>query len=756
MMSSKFGIKFMSTVSVLAVLAVLAWSPVAYAQEEAEASRVDNTAPQRAEVLFEEIIVTATRRKERIHDVPGTVNAVSADLLNDMKAKNLVDFAAFTPGVSFQASSPGSNKIVIRGVTTGGTQLNSAIGLYLDDVPIGSSTPFGAGAMAINVGLFDLQRVEVLSGPQGTLFGANALGGTMRYITETPSLEGFSGQIAADGSATANSDVGGEARLALNTPLGDKVALRVVGTVQNDPGFVDDPSHDRENLGDVRMLHGRAALLFEATSDISIQLNGFAERIRSNGYAVSMRDLTTHQPTEGAYDQSFASLQPSETELYLGSGVIHWALDWADLTSITAYQKNRLQGTTDLGEAYSAILGPLFGPAGVNPYVLLTDATTKRFTQEVRLASVSGGAFDWVAGAFYSNEKTFQIADIRNNADANGLLFGLPIGRFDLPSTAKDFALFGNATVHVSQALDMTVGARQTWSDQVFSSSGIGAVVNPFAPTTVITARGTSKESVQTYLFNLRYRPTTETMVYARVASGYRPGGPNLQTGGSGSGNETFSSDKLWNYEIGLKQTLTERGFVNISAYHIDWTNIQQVRNIGGVNQLVNGGDARVNGAEVSLSYRIIPRLNVLATGAYTDAKLTTVAPVLDVHYTGARLPLSPKFSFALAASYNFDVSDSIDGTLNLSLRHNGKRNAGYVGSTAAILYELDSYTIVDAILSMRTDDGWEISPYIKNVFNVRGEVSAVTVTNQFVPTAGVPVTLSRPRTVGLAISKQF
>ncbi|PHR56116.1 MAG: hypothetical protein COA43_14400 [Robiginitomaculum sp.] len=747
-MSNYIGKKFMSSVS---AIAVVAWGPLAFAQD----SSAENTPQQNADVGYDEIIVTATRREERIHDVPGTVSAITGDLLSDLKAKSLVDFAAFTPGISFQASSPTTNKVVIRGITTGGNQLNSAIGLYLDDVPIGSSTPFGAGALAINVGLFDLQRVEALSGPQGTLFGANALGGTLRYITETPNLDGFSGQVEVEGNYTDNGETGGALRASMNIPLSEKLALRVVGMAQNDPGFIDDPSHNRENLGDSRMLLGRAALLYEATPDFSIELKGFAERLKSNGYAVSMRDPVTHQPIEGDYDQSFASLQPSEAELYLGSAVINWDLHRADLTSITAYQRNRLQGTTDFGVVYSAILGAALGPAGVNPYILATDATTKRFTQEVRLASAGDGALEWVAGGFYSNEETTQVVAIKNNADANGFLFGLPIGQFDLPSTAEDFSLFGNATLRLSPKFDVTVGARQTWSDQVFSSSGIGLIVNPVAPTTAIMGTGTSKESVQTYLFNVRYRPTSATTLYTRVASGYRPGGPNLQTG-TGTANQTFSSDNLWNYEVGLKQSLAGKGYINLSAYHIDWTNIQQVRNIGGVNQLVNAGDAKVNGAEVSLSYRLLPHLNVLATGSYTDAKLSTAAPILGLNNPGARLPLSPKFSFALATSYDFEVSDTIDGTLNVSLRNVGNRNSGYEGSNVAFLYELDSYNTVDATMSLRSKTGWEISPYIKNVFNVRGEVSASTVTNQFLPAAAVPVTLSQPRTVGVVISKKY
>ncbi|WP_198283412.1 TonB-dependent receptor [Sphingomonas sp. PAMC 26605] len=701
-----------------------------------------------------DIIVTATRRDEHIHDVPGAVSAVSGAFLDSINAKSLVDFAAFTPGVSFQQTSPNTNQVVIRGVTTG-TQLNSAIGLYLDDVPIGSSTPFGAGAQAINVGLFDLQRVEVLSGPQGTLFGANALGGTLRYITEAPSLARMSGQIEGEGSYTTHGQAGGAIRAALNAPLGDDIAIRLDGTAEKDPGYVDDPTHGRNNLGDARLFEGRGALLFQVTPTLSVQLNGFAESIKSNGYDVGMRDPITHQPTAGAYNQSFASETPSQSELYLGSGVIRWDLGGINLTSITAYQRTRNQSASDYGVAYSAILSAALGPAGVNPYVLVTDATTKRFTQEVRLASASGRTFEWVAGGFFSNEKTGEQVAIRNNADPDGALFGLSIGRFDLPSTARDFALFANATVHFSATFDVTVGGRQTWSHQIFSSSGTGLVVNPLAPATPVLGSGTSDQSVQTYLFNARYRPTKATLIYVRVASGYRPGGPNLQTGGAGSGNQTFASDTLWNYELGVKQTLG-RGFLNLSGYHIDWTNIQQVRNIGGVNQLVNAGNARINGAEASLSYPVLPGLTTLLTAAYTDAKLTTVAPLLGLDYEGARLPLSPKFSFALAANYIFDLSAAAKGAANVTLRHVGSRNSGYPGSTVSLPYELASYNLVDANLTLRLADSWRVSPYIKNLFDVRGEVSANTITNQFVPNAPVPVTLTQPRTFGLVIGKSF
>lgn len=719
--------------------------------ERSEVARDDDSTS-----VVADIIVTATRRNERIQNVPGQVSALSGDALDRLRAKTLADFAAYTPGVSFESTTPSTNRIAIRGVTTGGTQLNSGIGLYLDDVPIGSSTPFGAGAQAISIGLFDLQRVEVLNGPQGTLFGANALGGTVRYITEAPKLGALAGRAEGEFGYTEKGDVNWATRAAVNVPMGDRTALRVDGVVSRDSGYADDPGHGRSNQGDARLLAGRASFLFEPTGDVKIRLTGFAQRVRSDGTAVVFRDPVTHAPTAGVYDQSYASEQPSQTELYVGHGTVDWNLGFANLSSVTAYQSNRYRSTRDFEVPYTAIAGRVFGPAGAKPYIVPADMKTRRFTQEVRLASPSNKSFEWVVGAFYSHENTTQEISALNSADPDGKLLGFTLGRFFLPSKAREFALFGNVTAYLTPRLDASGGIRQSWNHQVFTTNGVGLFINPSAPSTPITSTGTSDESVRTYLFNLRWRPVDGTMLYARVASGYRPGGPNLIIGGVGTGNTMFNSDSLWNYELGLKQSFAgNRGFFNLSGYHIDWSDIQQVRNVGGINQLTNAGDAKIDGVEASTSYRIVPGFTLLASATYTNARLTAAAPILGITYAGARLPLTPKFGAAIAVNYDFDLGDW-KGGLNVSLRHVGERNAGYPGSAVAPLYRLAAYRTVDATLSLRSADGWEIGPYVKNLFNVRGEVSAATSFNQYVPTTPVAVTISLPRTYGIVVGRSF
>ena len=696
-----------------------------------------------------EVVVTASRRAEKVQDVPGQVGTVSGAELNKLKARTLEDFAAFTPGVSFQNASPAADLVVIRGVTTGGTQLSSAIGLYLDDVPIGSSTAFGGGVLATNIDTFDLQRVEVLNGPQGTLYGANSLGGTLKYITAPPQLSGFSGRIEGDAGYTEHGSGNYAGRGMINIPLvTDRLALRLDAVSEDESGYTDDPGLGRKHIGDARIVSGRAALLAEITPDLTVKISGFGQRISVNGSDVSFRDPVTHQPTQGPYDQSYEFGQPGNNKLAVGSGTVDWNLHWAKLTSVTAYQSNVSHSVLDDSVIYDTFLGPL-------PIQIPGSTSTDRFTQEVRLASPDNHKFEWVVGGFYSHEDTTTKVVASNLADPNGLYFGLPLGFFSLPSTEREYAVFGDATIYFTPKLDATVGIRYSMDHQVFTQNGSGLLVNAANPFLLVTKTGTSDESVPTYLFNVRYHFTPHAMVYGRIATGFRPGGPNLIT--NLSTNQTFKSDKLINYEVGFKADTSDgRGSFDASVYHIDWSSIQLGFNVGGTNQVGNGGDAAVTGVETSFSYHLAPQLSLIASGSYSDAKLTTPAPQLGVNYDNARLPLSPKFSGAVAADYTFQAPLGLSGDVNVAYRYVGTRTAGFAGSAVAPLYALASYGIVDATMSLRTRSGLEISPFIKNLLDKRGEVSASTINNPYVPSTPVPVALAQPRTFGVTIGQSF
>jgi outer membrane receptor protein involved in Fe transport len=223
-----------------------------------------------------------------------------------------------------------------------------------------------------------------------------------------------------------------------------------------------------------------------------------------------------------------------------------------------------------------------------------------------------------------------------------------------------------------------------------------------------------------------------------------------------GLGNPTFAADSLWNYEIGEKATfLDKRVTLDFDVYDILWKNIQVTVNNGGVNQLENAGTARVTGAELASSYRILAPLTLSASAAFTDARLTSPALVLGILKPGARLPLSPRFNFALMGTYDFNIVDDYSGAVTVTDRYISGRNQGF-DTAVSPLYALASYNTTDLNLAIYAPHGLEADLFLKNVFDKAGEVSAATLANQYNPAAPVPVYISQPRTVGVALKVKF
>lgn len=709
-------------------------------------------APAAAGTEVETVVVTATKRSETVQNVAGQVTAETASDLRQIHARSFEDFSAFVPGLSYQSTSPANNLIAIRGVTTGGSQLSGAVGLYLDDIPIGASSSFGLGAQSFDVNVFDLNRVEVLNGPQGTLYGASSLGGALKYVTAAPDLNGFAASGEIEGSTTAHGGDNSALRGMVNIPLAEgKAAIRIDGVDQFDSGYTDDPVNHRDNLGSARTSGGRISLLVKPTDDLDVRLTAFTQRIQGTGFDVALRDPVTHAPTLGAYDQYFPLNQPSVSALTLFSGVVNYDLHWAKLTSVTGYQYDHGRSLTDVSGIYDpALSGPIFGTV-TDAFGLPVDTNTKKFTEELRLASNDNKHFEWLVGGYYDHEQTHEIVDLVDGSTPDGTFFGVSPFTSELPSTYRELAVFADGTYYFTDRIDLTLGVRYSQQHQTYDetvsgllATGSSAVLHP--------AQAGSNQSVATYLINPRWRITDDLMVYARVASGFRPGGPNFVLA-PGLGNPTFQPDTLWNYELGEKATfLDKKATLNFDIYDIEWKDIQLTVNNGGVNQLENAGNARVQGAELTFGYRILPTLTLGGSAAYTDAHLVTAAPVLGLASKGARLPLSPKYNFALVANYNFNIGAGFAGGFTVTDRWIGDRTTGFAGSPVSPLYKLASYNTVDLDLAIYAPRNIEIDAFVKNVFDKAGEVSASTLANEYNPAAPVPVQLSLPRTVGLAL----
>lgn len=712
----------------------------------------------------QEVIVTATRRSERVQNVAGEVTALSGRDLSQMNAHTFNDFATSVPGLSFQSNSPTNNLIAIRGVASSTAELGSGVGIYLDDVPLGASTQFGLGSQSFNFSLFDMDRVEVLNGPQGTLYGANALGGALKYVTDKPEFGVYDAQAEVEGSSTAHGGDNGGLRAMVNIPLfGDNAALRIDGLQSYDSGYTQDPDHDRKDVGSAWTNGGRVSFDAHVTPDLEVRLTALTQNIAADGQNVAFINPTTHAPMQGAYDQSYDLSQPEDNSVTLYSGTINWDLHWGKLTSVTAYQRIHGSYQSDVSPFYDAVVpiyASIFDPAEIPatataPYDLAVDTNTNKFSQELRLASPDNKHLEWVVGAYYTREVTDERVNLLDAASPSGDLpapfSSYPFAGY-LPSTYTEIAGFGDVTWYINSRFDVTLGVRYSQQYQDYSSE-IGYI--GFGPPygKIYDYSSTSDQGVATYLFNPRFHLTQDVMLYARVSSGYRPGGPNFVLPGASSLPPTFQPDKLWNYELGEKSTfLNHKATFNFDVYDIEWTGIQTTDNVNGINQLVNAGNARIQGMETSFSYRVAPRLTLSGSAAYTDAQLTTEAPVLDVLYTDARLPVSPKYNFALNAAYRFELGPDHPGTFNVSDVWVGDRTSGYAGSATNILFKLPAYNTVNLNASLRLTQNVELAAYVKNVFDVQGELSADTLNNTVIPTSGVPVALSLPRTVGLVL----
>jgi iron complex outermembrane recepter protein len=735
---------FRFTLAALTSTAASLFASLAAAQTVAPATSGSSTE-------LAEVIVTATRRSESIQNVASSVTALTSSTLEDIKARDLNDFAGFVPGLSFATTGPSTNLLVIRGITTG-SQLSSATGVYLDDIPLGASTSNGVGYQSLNINAFDLNRIEVLNGPQGTLYGATSLGGTIRYIPNAPDLKSFDLDAGVEVSSTEHGHINHAYTGMVNMPIADVAAVRIDGYQVYDSGYAKDPIYGRDNQGWARSEGGRVALLLDPTDDLDIQLRASTQHIPSESADVGFRDPKTHEPIYGTYEQAYPTFQPSDYSLTLYSAAINYNTPWAKLSSITGLQTNNGTSYTDQSLTYDAALAA-FGAAG-SPWSLYVDTTTKKFTQEFRVASHENTVFQWLAGAFLSNEKTSEIVDLFDTANPGGTFFGLSPFTSFLPSTYREYAAYADGTIYFTKQLELGLGVRYSRQKQAYEETVSGLLATGSAE--VLTPPvATSDQSVMTYLINPKFHITDDVMVYARAASGFRPGGPNFVLS-PGLGNPTYAPDRLWSYELGEKATfLDKRATLNFDVYDILWKDIQVTVNVGGVNQLENAGTARVTGAEMAFNYRVLSALTLGGSAAYTDARLTSTPAVIDVTTPGVRLPLSPRFNFALLGTYDVDLPAGYTGSINVTDRWIGERNAGF-GTPISQQYTLASYNITDLNFSVRSSYHLEYGLFLRNVFDKAGEVSANIAANEYNPAAPVPVFLAQPRTVGLSINYKY
>jgi outer membrane receptor protein involved in Fe transport len=749
------------------MISVSALASPALAQTANDATDADGTP------WVNEIVVTAQKREQRLLDVPQSISVVSGSALDARQATSFVDYAALVPGLSLQQSNAGQTRVVLRGINTGGD--SPTVAIYVDDAPFGSSTGQTNGAgLAGDFDPFDVARVEVLRGPQGTLYGANSLGGVIKYVTNPPALGKFALRGEAGVEGVSGGGTGWSGNGVANVPLGDDIAVRASGFYHRSAGFIDSIGIPARNVNTADSYGGRVSLLYKPLDTFSVRLTAVLQNIRAHSRDTFDADPTTlapitADPITGApvsglnRYQSFPDRNSVDYRLYTGS--INWSLGFADLTSVTSYSQLRQRENIDVGstDVGGITLGDLvtsfvYGSAVPLGVTEPSRIAMKKFTQELRLASPKSDSIEWLVGAYYTREP----GRILQNYIPFTLSTGVPLNpavnfggtnytqlvEARLNSVYREYAGFGSVTWHITPRLDLTGGGRYSHNTQTTQQILDGALAGGFSE-----LDGKSSEGVFTWSVSPRLELSDHVAVYARVAKGYRPGGPNVVPPGAGPNYPTsFKADTLISYEAGIRGETRDKSFsIDASGYYLDWRNIQIlttfVTNVGPITADANGKGARSYGAELTATLRPIRGFSVVASTAYNNAKLT--ADTGSGGFDGDQLPYAPKWTANVSADYEWAMSDNVTAFVGGDIRLVSGQSADFdSGYRAAFGHRLvlDGYETV-GLRAGAHFDRFDLSVYAKNINNSHGLTNAGPYGTR--PAGAIEVAVIRPRTIG-------
>jgi outer membrane receptor protein involved in Fe transport len=742
----------------------------------------DEAAPQNAPSAgtLQEIVVTAQKRAEKLHDVPMGVTAVTTEQMEKLRLVSFQDLQAMVPALSVEQIQPGLSRLTLRGENVGG--VGSTVTTYIDDTPVGSSNALSNGSIITgDFDTWDLQRVEVLRGPQGTLYGAGSEGGLLKYVTiaPDPTREAAAFQLGAED--ISHGDWGPYVKGMINMPIGSHAAIRVSGFDTQLPGYIDDPQLGETNINRGFREGMRASLLINAADNFSIRVTAFGQNLRTDGTSdvdvigAAGTPLTPPpnqlQPTVGNYSQDRFINEPSTFRYRVFSATLDWNLGWGALSSISSYSKSYQNLFEDLsslqlqpGVTFGDLATLVNSPPPPAPPVLAGLAETSviqlgKFTQEVRLASTGTRALDWQLGAFFTREASTISQTLPSFFIPSEALSPLPsFENADVGAVYREWAGFGQVTYHFSPQWDIALGGRWSENKQSADESLGGLLVNP-----PLLSGGASTGTDWTYSVAPRWHITDNTLAYARVATGYRPGGPNVLPPGVPAGVATsYQADTTTNYELGTRTSfLDNRLSVDVAAFLINWQKIQLIEYVENTGINANGGSAQSKGVEWSFGLSPLQGLNFLLTGAYIDAHLTADAPAAGGS-NGDQLPFAPKWSTSLDGSFTWHAVSDFDGFVGATWSYTGARISDFASTITVVngalaflpnpRAELPSYNTVNLRAGL-TNQRWSFELYVKNAGDARG-ITAYD--NAGTPNFGGSIGLIQPRTVGANATVQF
>lgn len=703
----------------------------------------DDPKPRAEVTQLDNVVVSASRRREPVREVPLKVDVLQTEALERGGARELGDYVANQPGVTLTHGGAFAGALSIRGLSTASVGAAS-VGVYVDDVATGSSAPYGLGAVTpLDMGLLDLHHIEILRGPQGTLYGAGAMGGLIKYVTNEPDTGEFSGSVRLALSSTQYGAMGHTVSGVVNVPIkADVAALRVAAYSTRFGGYDDAIGRVAEqNINRGTTTGARISTLLTPHKDLSVRLTATYQESQRSGSDYEDLNPATGQWTSGERTRKLDAREPSSVRTNLLGMDIEYNMGWARLNAITSVQDVKLHGLADA----TASVAPLLIRAGIPAVAVWGDSRGEqhRVSQEFRLTSRASRDIEWLAGLYINRERS-SIAGGYRYATASGP------GTLNLyetlkPATYHDLAAYGDLTWHATPALALTGGVRVGRMEQSYTNTSSGLIAGGTS-----SNGGKSKETATTWLATAGYKLDPMSSVYARIASGYRPGGPNgLLPTTSPAVKPMFESDSLWSYEVGYKAALLDRSLtLEASLYDIEWRDILQPINDNGFGFFMNAGKARIKGGELSLSW--LPSAAWRFDGALSliDGKLRTDAKGLGGH-AGDAIPNNARVSASLAASRNFELGGRAS-YFGANARHVGERNAGFPGSPALPAYIVPSYTVFG--LQAGIDfERFKLSAYLRNLTNKRG-LAAVA----FSSLTAAKAVVVEPRTLGVAVNVPF
>ena len=734
-------------------------------------------------IELSDIVVTANKRAERVQDVPISITAISQEALEKQGAQGMSDYLMAQPSVVIQDRGPARNQVVIRGVATTVAFENPTVAFYFGDVPL--STGLGNGALGFpDLKTFDLNRVEVLRGPQGTLYGAGSMGGTVKLVPNEPRL----GDTAIHGEASLADTRGGglsyNAAAAVNVPLTETLAARVVGYHYRQGGFIDnhwagsaDPdlpvaalgglswsdvgvssfgvaAREDANANRTDTSGVRAYLLFQPSDEFSIRLGAVYQDQQSDG-------LPEAVPSVGDYAQSRFLQEKLKDRFQLYDLTANYDLGIATLTSSSAYMVRKQGQMRDVSAFFLSA-----------PTALSDSNDNKTFVQEVRLTSPSDGRLKWIVGGYYQRATSdagqsmswhgtdSSLVEYTSLLTALGALGG-PAAAGDTlylradDHMARQLAAFGDLSYEIVPTVSAAVGLRWSSYKQHVKAFADGAFNGGSTSSNL-----RSTERVLTPKFQLEYKPDEDQLYYARVTKGFRPGGPNqalpstcaadLAELGMTQVPASLKSDQLWSYEAGAKTRLADgKVILNAAAFYIDWTDIQTSFLLPGCgfNFSSNAGKAKSQGLELEFSARLTKALQLSLQAAFTDATLRADSPSGSGigGLKGDRLPGIPRWTVAGSLEYDFTLG-AHDGFLRGDIRFMSDYSNRFPGDTSGVVKDSGDFMVTDLRAGLSLDAHIRAEVFAENVFDVR---QTILVDTELPDAREV---LGRPRTIGVTM----